>query len=137
MGCINIRYVYMYWYFIYKDDNSKGGLHMPSQSFLTYIIKLEDAFVNNLSVYTKSRNVGHNLLKIPSFIKVHFESWQTFPRDFHLSKLFFRVGIYYTIAFTNKYRNSKCNMKCKKYICQSDTSLMMRQEQCTVCGIRG
>ena len=44
-----------------------------TMSFLTYIMKLEDIFVNNISVYTKSRNVGYNQLKILNSIKVRFE----------------------------------------------------------------
>ncbi|CAB4030985.1 Hypothetical predicted protein, partial [Paramuricea clavata] len=42
----------------YKEDNSSGGLHMPPQCFLDYILRLEDSFVKNFSVYTKSTTVG-------------------------------------------------------------------------------
>jgi hypothetical protein len=47
----------------YKEDNASGGLHMPSQCFLDCILRLEDSFVKNFSVYTKSTTVGGKLLK--------------------------------------------------------------------------
>ncbi|CAB4010470.1 Transposable element P transposase [Paramuricea clavata] len=46
----------------YDQDKSQfGGLHVPSASFLEYIIQLEAIFFKNFSIYTKSSSVGGSL----------------------------------------------------------------------------
>ena len=83
----------------YKEENS-SGLQMPSQCFLDYILRLEDRFVNNFSVYTKSTKVGDDLLKIFQSTPVNFQQCRAFPMEYML-KLFLRMRIYYTIKFAN------------------------------------
>ncbi|CAB3981163.1 Hypothetical predicted protein [Paramuricea clavata] len=40
---------------IYDQDKSQfGGLHVPSASFLEYVVQLEAAFFENFSIYTKA-----------------------------------------------------------------------------------
>ena len=74
---------------------------MPSQCFLDYILRLEDSFVKNFSVYTKSTTVGGKLLKTLNGIPITFQHCPTFPVEYML-KLFLRMRIYYT-----------CNQVCK------------------------
>ena len=50
----------------YKEDNASGGLHMPSQCFLKYILHLEDSFVKNFSVYTQ---VGIDAARPPHILR--------------------------------------------------------------------
>ena len=47
---------------------------MPSQCFLDYILRLEDSFVKNFSVYTKSTTVGGKLLKTLNGIPITFHA---------------------------------------------------------------
>jgi hypothetical protein len=97
----------------FKEDNASGGLHMPSHCFLDYILRLEDSFVKNFSVYTKSTTVGGKLLKTLNGIPVTFQHCLTFTVEYTL-KLFLTVHIYYTIKFAN--RNFASKEKSRKYI---------------------
>jgi hypothetical protein len=74
----------------YKEDNASGGLHMPSQCFLDYILCLEDSFVKHFSVYTKSTTVGGKLLKTLNGIPITFQYCPTFPVEYIL-KLFLKA----------------------------------------------
>jgi hypothetical protein len=72
------------------------------QRFLDYILHLEDSFMKNFSVYTKSTTVGGI-----------FQHCPTFPVEYML-KLFLRMHIYYTMKFGN--RNFASKKESRKYI---------------------
>jgi hypothetical protein len=94
-------------------------MHVPLMSFLDFITKMEDAFVANFSVFSKSScNGKHLLAKLENFA-VSFQMCENFPLDY-LRKLFLRMRIYYCLKFANNRdfssTKSKCKGKDKKYI---------------------
>lgn len=91
-----------------------GGLHAPTIPFLEYIIHLEDTFVANFSIYTKTFCVGKNILNKLRNVPVPFQTCPDFPIDF-LQKLFLRMRIYYCLKFENR-DFSCCKRKDRKYI---------------------
>ena len=93
-----------------------GGLLAPTASYLQYVIQLEDLFVKDFSMYTKSVGVGKSILTKLQDVPVSFHHCPEFPFQY-LLKLFLRMRIYYSIKFAN--RNLSCknkNKKSKKYI---------------------
>ena len=100
----------------YKSEKSFGGLLAPATSYLQYVIQLEDLFVKDFSMYTKSVGVGKSILMKLQDVPVSFQHCPEFPFQY-LLKLFLRMRIYYSIKFAN--RNLSCknnNKRSKKYI---------------------
>ena len=86
----------------YNQDKSQfGGLHVPSASFLKYIVELEAIFFKNFSIFTKSSSVGGDILKLLKREPVPFQYCDKFPLDY-LQKLFLRMRIYYSLKFANR-----------------------------------
>ena len=86
----------------YNQDKSQfGGLHVPSASFLKYIVELEAIFVKNFSIFTKSSSVGGDILKLLKTEPAPFQYCDKFPLDY-LQKLFLRMRIYYSLKFANR-----------------------------------
>ena len=102
----------------YESEKSFGGLLVPTTPYLGYIIKLEDIFVKEFSMYTKSDGIGENILTKLKSVPVPFNHCSDFPL-LHLQKLFLRMRIYYSIKFANRDISSskkKKDKKNKKYI---------------------
>ncbi len=101
----------------YETDKSAfGGLHVPSMSFFEFITKMEDVFVANFSVFSKSSYVGKHLLAKLENVAVSFQMCENFPIDY-LRKLFLRMRIYYCLKFTNcDFASPKSKRKNRKYI---------------------
>jgi hypothetical protein len=100
------------------DKSTFGGLHVPSMSFLDFVTKMEDAFVANFSVFSKSSCIGKHLLAKLENVAVSFQMCENFPLDY-LRKLFLRMRIYYCLKFANcdlSATKSKSKKKNKKYI---------------------
>ena len=83
------------------DKSTFGGLHVPSMSFLDFVTKMEDAFVANFSVFSKSSCIGKHLLAKLENVAVSFQMCENFPLDY-LRKLFLRMRIYYCLKFANR-----------------------------------
>ena len=85
------------------EDNKTpfGGLNAPSPCYLEYVIKLEDVFSDQFSVYTKCPGVGANILKKIKAIPITFQCCPEFSLEY-LQKLFIRMRIYYSIKFANR-----------------------------------
>ena len=89
-------------YTAYDQNTSDfGGLHCPSGSFLQYIIHLENIFVQQFSVYTKTSSVGSNILNVITKAPLLFQCCEEFPVSY-LQKLFLRMRIYYCLKFANR-----------------------------------
>ena len=101
----------------YETDKSAfGGLHAPSMSFFEFITKMEDVFVANFSVFSKSSYVGKHLLAKLENVAVSFQMCENFPIDY-LRKLFLRMRIYYCLKFANRdFASPKSKRKNRKYI---------------------
>ena len=100
----------------YKSEKSFGGLLAPATSYLQYVIQLEDLFVKDFSMYTKSVGVGKSILVKLQDVPVSFQHCPEFPFQY-LLKLFLRLRIYYSIKFANRNLSCKSNNKrSKKYI---------------------
>ena len=101
----------------YESDKSAfGGLHAPSMSFFEFITKMEDVFVANFSVFSKSSYVGKHLLAKLENVAVSFQMCENFPIDY-LRKLFLRMRIYYCLKFANRdFASPKSKRKNRKYI---------------------
>ena len=101
----------------YETDKSAfGGLHAPSMSFFEFITKMEDVFVANFSVFSKSSYVGKHLLAKLENVAVSFQMCENFPIDY-LRKLFLRMRIYYCLKFANRdFASAKSKRKNRKYI---------------------
>ncbi len=101
----------------YETDKSAfGGLHAPSMSFFEFITKMEDVFVANFSVFSKSLYVGKHLLAKLENVAVSFQMCENFPIDY-LRKLFLRMRIYYCLKFANRdFASAKSKRKNRKYI---------------------
>ena len=101
----------------YESDKSAfGGLHAPSMSFFEFITKMEDVFVANFSVFSKSSYVGKHLLAKLENVAVSFQMCENFPIDY-LRKLFLRMRIYYCLKFANRdFASPKSKRKSRKYI---------------------
>jgi hypothetical protein len=100
----------------YDQDKSQfGGLHVPSASFLEYVIQLEAIFFKNFSIYTKSSSVGGDILKLLKREPVPFQYCEEFPLEY-LQKLFLRMRIYYSLKFANRDLRTTKNKKDRKYL---------------------
>ena len=101
----------------YETEKSAfGGLHVPSVSFLEFVTKMEDVFVANFSVFSKSSCVGKHLLAKLENVAVSFQMCENFPLDY-LRKLFLRMRIYYCLKFANRdFSSTKSKRKNRKYI---------------------
>ena len=71
----------LFWFFkAYETERSAfGGLHVPSMSFLEFVTKMEDVFVANFSVFSKSSCVGKHLLAKLENVAVSFQMCENFP----------------------------------------------------------
>ena len=98
------------------DKTVFGGLHAPSISFLDFVTRMEDAFVANFSIFSKSMCIGKHLLTKLENVAVSFEKCEDFPLDY-LRKLFLRMRIYYCLKFANRdFSATKSKRKDRKYI---------------------
>ena len=97
-----------------QAENTFGGLHAPTNCFLEYIMKLEDAFFKNFSIYTKSLTVGKDILLLLNQIPLPFKCCDEFPQEF-MQKLFLRLRIYYSLKFANR-ELSSTKKKNRKYL---------------------
>ena len=84
-----------------QTENTFGGLHAPTNCFLDYVMKMEDVFFKNFSVYTKSLTVGKDILTLLNTVPLSFKCCDEFPLEF-LQKLFLRLRIYYSLKFANR-----------------------------------
>ena len=97
-----------------QTENTFGGLHAPTNCFLDYVMKLEDVFFKNFSIYTKSLTVGKDILMLLNRVPLPFKCCDEFPLEF-LQKLFLRLRIYYSLKFANReFANTK--KKNRKYL---------------------
>ena len=62
-----------------SEEKIFGGLNAPSPLYLEYVKQLEDAFVADFSIYTKSDLVGKKLLSKLQTTPVPFQSCPDFP----------------------------------------------------------
>lgn len=99
----------------YKSDKSFGGLLAPTAPYLQYIKQLEDMFVKDFSMYTKSDGIGKSILTKLQCVPVSFQHCPEFPFQY-LLKLFLRMRIYYSLKFANRDFSSCKKKKSKKYI---------------------
>ncbi len=99
----------------YKSDKSFGGLLAPTAPYLQYVIQLDDLFVKDFSMYTKSDGVGKSILTKLQCVPVSFQHCPEFPFEYPL-KLFLHMRIHYSIKFANRNLSSCKNKKSKKYI---------------------
>ena len=83
------------YYKAFDKTESFGGLHVPTSSYLDYVIKLEDVFTETFSIQTRASGTGANILKITMSVPVPFKCCSEFPLEY-LQKLFIRMRIYYT-----------------------------------------
>ena len=65
-----------------QAETTFGGLHAPTNDFLDYIMKLEDVFFENFSIYTKSLTVGKDILMLLNKIPLPFKCCDEFPLEF-------------------------------------------------------
>ena len=98
----------------YESDKTFGGLTIPTSPFLQYVEQLEDTFIANFSIYTKSDGVGKNILSKLQQLPIPFCCCDEFPKEF-LQKLFLRMRIYYGLKFSNR-KFASAKAKSKKYI---------------------
>ena len=97
-----------------KGEAAFGGLHVPTSSYLDYVIKLEDVFTEKFSILTKTSGSGASILKIIKSVPVPFKCCSEFPLEY-LQKLFIRMQIFYTLKFAN--RDFSCSKpRNRKYI---------------------
>ena len=86
-----------------QTENTFGGLHVPTNCFLDYIIK--DVLFQKTSIFTKNLTVGKNVM------------------NFNFQKLFLRLCIYNSLKFANlALSNTK---KEEQKIFEGNTSLTM------------
>ena len=97
-----------------QAETTFGGLHAPTNDFLDYIMKLEDVFFENFSIYTKSLTVGKDILMLLNKIPLPFKCCDEFPLEF-IRKLFLRLRIYYSLKFANR-ELSSTKKKNRKYL---------------------
>ena len=71
---------------VYDSEGKKfGGLNAPSPFYLENVKQVEDAFVTDFSIYTKSDLVGKKLQSKLQTIPVPFQSCPNFPCTFLMS----------------------------------------------------
>ena len=75
---------------------------------------LEDTFIANFSMYTKSDGIGKSILSKLEQVSAPFHCCEKFPKVF-MQKLFLRMRIYYALKFANQeFKQTK--KKNRKYI---------------------
>ena len=84
----------------YESNKSFGGLLNPTAHFLQYVEVLEDTFIANFSIYTKSDGIGKSILSKLEQVSAPFHCCEKFPKVF-MQKLFLRIRIYYALKFAN------------------------------------
>ena len=72
-----------------SEETNFGGLNAPSPFYLEYVKQLQDAFVTDFSIYTKSGLAGKKLLSKLQTIPVPFQSCPDFPLELFIYKLEF------------------------------------------------
>lgn len=98
----------------YESNKSFGGLLNPTAHFLQYVEVLEDTFIANFSIYTKSDGIGKSILSKLEQVSAPFHCCEKFPKVF-MQKLFLRMRIYYALKFANReFKQTK--KKNRKYI---------------------
>ena len=102
------------YYMAFDETESFGGLHVPTSSYLDYVIKIEDVFTETFSFQTRASGIGANILKITMSVPVPFKCCSEFPLEY-LQKLFIRMRIYYTLKFANRDLSSS-KPRNRKYI---------------------
>ena len=90
----------------YESEKCFGGLLAPAAPYLQYIIKLEDLFVKDFSMFTKRNAIGKTILTKLQSVPVPFTHCSEFPLQY-LLKLFLRMRIYYTIKFANQEQKNR------------------------------
>lgn len=77
-----------------------GGLNVPPQNIVEYIVKLEDLFVENFNKIASQNDIGKKLRDL--FKNVTFtHPCENFPYEYFVS-LYTRMRIYFTIRFANR-----------------------------------
>ena len=75
---------------------------------------LEDTFIANFSIFTKSDGIGKSILSKLEQVSAPFHCCEKFPKVF-MQKLFLRMNIYYALKFANReFKQTK--KKNRKYI---------------------
>jgi hypothetical protein len=77
-----------------------GSLVVPVPSFVEYISKLENVFIQEFTEsITKATGIGEGIAKV--LLKFRHVPCEEFPVSF-LCRLFVRMRIYYVLKFSNK-----------------------------------
>ena len=79
--------------------------------FLEVLEVLEDTFIANFSIFTKSDGIGNSILLKLEQVSAPFHCCEKFPKVF-MQKLFLRMRIYYALKFANR----EFKKKNRKYI---------------------
>uniref|UniRef100_A0A2A4J5S8 THAP-type domain-containing protein n=1 Tax=Heliothis virescens TaxID=7102 RepID=A0A2A4J5S8_HELVI len=96
---VNESRMYSHFKAFNKDSSFYGRLKVPSDSFCSYVKRLETAFVNNFEQHLNEKpgTIIYDILK-----KIPFEPFcPCFPHDY-LIKLFVRFRIFTTIKLNNR-----------------------------------
>ena len=92
-----------------------GSLIVPVPSFVEYITKCENIFIQEFTnSTTKATGIGKSI--VTALLKFRHGSCEEFPVSF-LCKLFVRMRIYYAVKFANReITNTKGSKRNKKYL---------------------
>lgn len=81
-------------------SSAYSGLTVPSDEMLSYVNKLEDAFISFFVKLEKSKGIGRDLLELLGKIELDIPC-KEFNRVF-LIRLFVRMRIYYCLKYVNR-----------------------------------